>query len=182
MEDNIMNTLQITQFIANIAVTVTFIAIFIQSFIALRTYRDSIKQKKRDRTLIIINKWNQLDFAALRRSVMLYFNKLQDKTIEGIGSKVETDYEIRGKVCFILNVLEEIAVGINRNIIDFDITYGFFQPVATFYFEMLHPFVNWQQKTYQDDSVFIEVERMYQLFIQKNSEKYSIPPGRYWRV
>lgn len=175
-----MKFLDVLHLTANIAVVVSVVVVAIQARIALKQFTNSIVQKKRDRALSLIGRWNDLGFAACRRSIMIYFKNITMANFSEHIEKIQKDWKLRGNACSILNFLEELALGVNRDVYDFNICYTFFHPVTTYYWELLLPFVQWQRERDKDESIFREVERMYHTFVKKTTDQYSIPPGRYW--
>lgn len=165
---------------ANIVIIISVIFLIFQLRIALKQYQNSITQKKRDRSLVFIARWNDFEFSKIRGSVMLYFKPINMNNFEGYKENLEKNIEIRRNAARILNFFEEVAIGVNNDIVNIDIIYTFFQATVTYYWELLYPFTDWLRKRDHDETIFIESERMYDLFIKRCSEKTSVPPGRYW--
>ncbi len=175
-----MKFLDVLRLAANIAVVVTVVVVAIQARIALKQFANSVVQKKRDRALSLIGRWNDLAFAAHRHLIMIYFKNITMANFSEHVEEIQKDMKLRGNACSTLNFLEELALGVNRDVYDFNICYTFFHPVTTYYWELMLPFVQWLRERDKDESIFREVERMYHAFVKKTTEQYAIPPGRYW--
>ncbi len=177
-----MNIKEIVALIGDIAVIFSVIFIVIQIRIAIRSYKLSLSQKKRDRILSIIARWNNIEFAACRRAVIIYFRKSTKESFAQNLPSLKRNEDIRGKSAHILNFFDELAIGVNRDVFDFDIAYAFFQPLITYYWELLFPFVKWMRERDKDETIFKEVEEMHNTFLKRSAENYSAPSGKYWDV
>jgi len=175
-----MTVSEIIQIIANFSVIVGIFFIASQVMIAARTFRMDLDQRKKDRSFQYIARWNDIDFNRMRRSVLIRFKNITKENFAKEVPQIESDIECRGNTHLLLNFLEEVAIGVNYGHINFDIAFIYFGPLCVQYFELLHLYIIRQRELKHDPTIWIEIENLYSVVTKRLSEKYHVPPGRYW--
>lgn len=170
----------LAQTFANIATIFGLFFLAWQVMIAVKVSKMELDQKKKDRALQYIARWNDIDFNKLRRGVLVRFRQISHENLTEELKQIEADTAMKGDTHFLLNYLEEVAIAINHGHTDFDISFLFFGPLCVQYFELINPYILRQREIKHDRSIWIEIEQYYHLVIKQQSQHYSVPPGRFW--
>lgn len=168
------------QLLANLAVIAGIFFLAWQVMITFKSFRMDLDQKKTDRALQYIARWNDVEFNKLRRQVLVKFRQLNIENQASELSQIYSDVELRGNTNLLLNFLEEVSIGVNHGHVNFDIVFLYFGPLSIMYFELLHPWILHLRERKVDQTIWIEIEHFYGLVTKHMSENYTVPPGRYW--
>ena len=148
--------------IANLAIITTLV-------VALFNYKSSIKNKKRDRALSFIERYNDFEFHQFRNDVIVYIeeNELNNLREKDFLQKMrdlkasKSNYHIRMKFSAFLNYYEEMAIAANREIVDMEILFEYFLGIIPSHFEKLKPYIEHKRTEYKDRTLWSNFEELY---------------------
>ncbi|MFN6537937.1 MAG: DUF4760 domain-containing protein [Nostoc sp. EkiNYC01] len=104
------------------------------AFYVGESFRQNIKSKKQDKAMMYISAWTSPQFAIVRKSLRQIRDLIkaipEDNQSQVINEELNKKPDLGEDIVTVLNFLEEIAVGIDNDLIDEDIIYQYFQIIV----------------------------------------------------
>ncbi|MDJ0799800.1 MAG: DUF4760 domain-containing protein [Calothrix sp. MO_167.B12] len=125
------------------------------------------QNRKIDRTLIYIGRWNDLQYAQLKTSVAEVhdeinngrFNPLERE--EKLKEYLDTYPKKEQDITNVLNFLEEMSLCIHENIVDEDLLYKFYRFIVIRYWNIFEPFVRIRRQKMDNNKIYNGLEKLY---------------------
>jgi hypothetical protein len=125
------------------------------------------KDRKIDRTLTYIVRWNDLQYARLKKSVAEVhdeinngrFNPLERE--EKLKEYLDTNPHKIQDITNVLNFLEGMSLCIHENIVDEELLYKFYRFIVIRYWNTFEPFVRNRRKKMDNQSIYNGLEKLY---------------------
>ncbi|MDJ0733059.1 MAG: DUF4760 domain-containing protein [Nostocaceae cyanobacterium] len=125
------------------------------------------KDRKIDRTLIYIMRWNDLEYVRLKKSVV----EVHDEINNGHFTPLEKEERLKKyleehpqkiqDITTILNFLEAMSICIQEDIVDENLLNKFYRFIVIRYWNTFEPFVNTRRKKMDNHKIYEGLENLY---------------------
>ncbi len=125
------------------------------------------KDRKIDRTLMYIMRWNDLQYARLKKSVV----EVHDEINNGYFTPLEKEEKLKKyleeypqkiqDITNILNFLEAMSICIQEDVVDEELLHKFYRFIVIRYWRTFEPFVSNRRKKMDNPKIYEGLENLY---------------------
>lgn len=129
-----------------------------------RGLRQTAESQKIDRTLIFALRWSDPQFFNARRAardvIQPIMNKSPEDLLAALRKSVAEDPEREHNLTDVLNFLEQLAVAINKEIVDEETLRELYHTVIVRYYSTLEPWIN-EMRRLRSPRLYQDLEALY---------------------